>query len=127
MGNQYTGKIWTQEEDIYLAKVFPTTDSAELVEIFCCSLKVIQNRAFRLKIFKDKKWLRQFRKAKGMESYKKGRVKSFSAGHVPWNKGSGTSRPKKTSTLTGNGYQDVQTVPGGRIIVHRISDETRRA
>lgn len=148
MGNQHTWKVWHPDEDKKLAKLFPRTDTKELVDVFGCSVKVVQTRAGKLGIGKDKEWLKKFKSDLSKAAYERGcnsgfkngnkPVNYFQKGNKPWNFGKRTvdySVPlngvaaeirKPGSELTWNGYQYVQTVPGGRVINHRISDVSRR-
>lgn len=129
MGNQHTGKMWHPDEDKKLAELFPRTDTKELVDVFGCSVKTIQNRSHRLGIRKDPKWLAEFKRNLAIASYAKAGNSGFKKGNTPWNAVSyqKDSRPRKNSVFTGHGFQDIQVVPGGRIVTHKISDVHRRA
>ena len=127
--NQHTGKVWSKEEEWKLAELFPRTDTKELMDVFNCSVKVIQNKAHKMGVRKDQVWLAEFKRKLAISSYEKSGNSGFKKGHTPWNAGrqeQKDSRPRKGAVFTGHGFQDIKTVPGGRIITHKISDVSAR-
>jgi Zn-dependent peptidase ImmA (M78 family) len=117
MGNQHTGKVWHQDELKKLAEMFPRTDTNELAKVFNCSVKVIQNKAYKMGISKDPTWHKEYRRKIAQEAYKKSGERAFGKkGNMD------IHRPKKGHVLTKTGFQEIKTVPGGRIIRHMISD-----
>ena len=134
MSNQYSGKTWHPEEDKKLADIFPITDSKDVAKVFECSVKVVQNRAHRLGLKKDPVWLKSFKSGLAKAIYAKGGNSGFrkgndghgfgfQKGNVPWNARQKDDNqevpvPIKSGILTGNGYQFVKEVPGGRVVQH---------
>lgn len=134
MSNQHTGKVWHPDDDKELARIFPTNDSSEVAKVFNCSVRVVQNRAHRLGIRKDKVWLAEFKRKIAQESYEKacnsgfkkgndGHGFGFKKGNVPWNKINPDDEDEETPSRkrgipTGHGYQVVKEVPGGRVVQH---------
>jgi Zn-dependent peptidase ImmA (M78 family) len=117
MGNQHTGKVWHQDELKKLAELFPRTDTNSLVEVFNCSVKVIQNKAYKMGISKDPTWHKEYRRKIAQEAYKKSGERAFGKKEKM-----DIHRPKKGHILTKTGFQEIKIVPGGRIIRHMISD-----
>lgn len=121
-------KVWSNEDLTILRHKFPTTITEDLEPILGCSKYSIARKAGELGIKKDPRWLTINRRA----AAKKDGVTCFKNGNKPWNYKGNTneehkdSRPRAGSVFTGHGYQDIQVVPGGRILTHKISDVSVR-
>ena len=76
-------KRWTEAETDELVKLYPTTLAKDLATHFGCSIKQIYNRAKRIDLKKDQKWLMNYYK----ENYKGYERTQFKKGMKSWNKG----------------------------------------
>ena len=76
-------KRWTTEEVNELVRLYPTTLSKDLANIFNCEVSQIYNRANKMGLHKDREWLMQYYK----DNYKGHPNTHFKKGMVSWNKG----------------------------------------
>ena len=123
VSGQHTGKFWLPEEDEYLTKFFPITDTKKLVSVFNCALRTIQNRAHKLGIRKDPKWKSESARAIAVANYAKLCNSGFKKGHKAWNAGNRIDAQEDDFSVreripTCHGYQVVKEVTGGRVVQH---------
>ena len=76
-------RFWKKEEDELLRKLYPDSDTNEIVKHFNRTLSGIHNRAYTLGLRKSLKFKQNG--AKRLEEA--GKANRFKKGHTTWNKG----------------------------------------
>ena len=112
-------KHWTENEIAELGRIYPTEENRILALKFGCSSDVVKNRARRSGYKKDSVWQHNRKVETDRENQKS----------LQWanNQEFLKRQARQGAQETGQGFQTIEVVPGGRKIIHRMSDVARRS
>lgn len=113
------GIAWSQADLDDLKASYPTTLNSELATRYGRTIEGIKHAALKVGVCKTPEFLHNQRAEVGRENM---RVRAWKENHI-----SSLRTMKPGRKITQYGYSDEQTISGGRIITHRLSDVHKRA
>lgn len=78
---------WTKADDQYMREHYPNTDTYEVADILCRTLRSVWARAKTLGLKKTAEYLASPGRHRLQKNHNQGKATQFKKGHTPWNTG----------------------------------------